>query len=146
MAAVPEMRASDGDRDRVAAELREHAAQGRLTMDEFNERLELVYQGRTYGDLQKITADLPGIDLHTLPAPQPKAPARRDDAVRKGLKAAWASWASVVAVCTVVWALTSPGDYFWPMWVGGPWGAILLVSSIFGLDPSHNNRGRQRDR
>ncbi|MEO3811663.1 DUF1707 domain-containing protein [Sphaerisporangium sp. B11E5] len=134
MAAAPEMRASDGDRDRVAAELREHAAQGRLTMEEFNERLELVYQGRTFGDLRKLTVDLPSIDLTSLPAPQPKTPARRDDAVRQGLRVAWASWASVVAVCTVVYLLTDPGGYYWPMWVGGPWGAILLVSTIFGLD------------
>jgi hypothetical protein len=139
MAAVPEMRASDGDRDRVAAELREHCAQGRLTMDEFNERLELLYQGRTYGDLQKITADLPGIDLNAMPAPQAKAPDRREDK-GKVLKAAWGSWASVVAVCTVIWLMTDAGGYFWPMWVAGPWGAILLVSTLFGLDPSHGSR------
>ncbi|MBB6471829.1 DUF1707 domain-containing protein [Sphaerisporangium rubeum] len=145
MAAAPEMRASDGDRDRVAGELREHAAQGRLTMEEFSERLELVYQSRTYGELQRITSDLPSTDLAATPA-KAEAPARagRDDAVRKGLKAAWGSWAMVVAICTVIYLMTSPGDYFWPMWVGGPWGVILLIGSIFGFDMSHHPPNKEQ--
>ncbi|MEV6986069.1 DUF1707 domain-containing protein [Sphaerisporangium sp. NPDC051017] len=142
MAATPDMRASDGDRDRIAATLREHCAQGRLTMEEFQERLELVYQGRTYGDLQKLTADLPDIDLQARPVPVP-APApgavQGPTEAQKGLKAAWATWAGAVAVCTVIWAMSDFGGYFWPMWVAGPWGAILLVSTIFGSNPK--NRG-----
>ncbi|GII89409.1 hypothetical protein Ssi03_73990 [Sphaerisporangium siamense] len=131
MAATPDMRASDGDRDKVAAALREHAAQGRLTMEEFQERLELVYQGRTYGDLQRLTADLPDIDLNARPA-APPAERERPGNAQKGLRAAWASWAMAVAVTTVIWALSDFGGYFWPMWVAGPWGAILLVSTLFG--------------
>ncbi|WP_308201555.1 DUF1707 SHOCT-like domain-containing protein [Sphaerisporangium perillae] len=142
MAATPDMRASDGDRDKVAAALREHCAQGRLTMEEFNERLEQVYQGRTYGDLQKLTADLPDIDMHALPAAQPPDRRPQPSNAQKGIKAAWASWASAVAVTTVIWALTSFGDYFWPMWVAGPWGAILLVATIFGSDPHGRDRRR----
>ncbi|GGK77885.1 hypothetical protein Sme01_43810 [Sphaerisporangium melleum] len=139
MAATPDMRASDGDRDRVAAVLREHCAQGRLTMEEFNERLELVYAGRTYGDLQKLTADLPDIDLNTLPAAQ--APEQRRVAkMHPGLKAAWTSWASAFGVCSVIYAMTDFGGYFWPMWVGGPWGVILLVSTLSGSAPQEGKR------
>ncbi|MEV5502392.1 DUF1707 domain-containing protein, partial [Nonomuraea fuscirosea] len=68
MANSPEMRASDADRDRVAAILREHTAQGRITMDEFNERLESLYKAKTYGELAKLTSDLPDVDLRRLPA------------------------------------------------------------------------------
>ena len=142
MAATPEMRASDGDRDRVAAALREHCAQGRLTMEEFNERLELVYQGRTFGDLRKLTADLPDIDLHALPASaRPPVRPSGPTPAQKGYKAAWASWASVFAVCTVIWALTDFGGYFWPMWVAGPWGAILLINTFFGLSDKTDGKG-----
>ena len=141
MAAAPEMRASDGDRDKVAGALREHAAQGRLTMEEFHERLELVYQSRTYGELQRITADLPGTDLAAAPAKAP-APAPRDN-VDKGLKAAWSAWSVSVAICTVIYLLSTPGGYFWPMWVAGPWGAILLVGSIFSFDPGRRGRGER---
>ena len=53
------MRVSDADRDRAAEVLREAAAQGRLSMDELDERLELAYAAKTYADLVPITRDLP---------------------------------------------------------------------------------------
>ncbi|RJL23539.1 DUF1707 SHOCT-like domain-containing protein [Bailinhaonella thermotolerans] len=135
MANAPEMRASDRDRDRVAEALREHCAQGRLTVDEFHERLEHLYQAKTLGQLAEITSDLPDIDLHQMRAPEPQAakpPAEKDS----GMRAAWASWASVTAITTAIWAIicVTAGEliYFWPIWVAGPWGAVLLVASIFG--------------
>lgn len=54
-----DLRASDTDRERVADLLREAAAQGRIDMDELDERLEAVYAARTYGELVPITRDLP---------------------------------------------------------------------------------------
>nr|BFD84595.1 DUF1707 domain-containing protein [Streptomyces sp. Xyl84] len=56
---VPELRASDADRERVAEVLRDALAEGRLDMAEFEERLEATYQARTYGELAPITRDLP---------------------------------------------------------------------------------------
>ncbi|WP_393916233.1 DUF1707 SHOCT-like domain-containing protein [Halostreptopolyspora alba] len=53
------MRISDADRDRVASILREAAAEGRITLEELEERLELGYRARTYADLEPLTADLP---------------------------------------------------------------------------------------
>ena len=67
MASDPRIRASDADRDRTAALLREHHAAGRLTAEEFNERLEKAYAAKTLGDLDELLADLPGIDLYKLP-------------------------------------------------------------------------------
>ncbi|MEU6041607.1 MULTISPECIES: DUF1707 SHOCT-like domain-containing protein [Actinomadura] len=55
---VRELRASDADRERVAAVLREALADGRLTIDEHAERTERVYAARTLGDLTGLTADL----------------------------------------------------------------------------------------
>ncbi|MFC4500433.1 MULTISPECIES: DUF1707 SHOCT-like domain-containing protein [Streptomyces] len=57
--AVPDLRASDADRERVAEVLRDAVAEGRLDMAEFEERLEQTYQARTYGELAPITRDLP---------------------------------------------------------------------------------------
>jgi hypothetical protein len=54
-----EMRASDSDRDRVAEVLREAAGDGRLTLEELQERLNQVYMAKTYADLEPITRDLP---------------------------------------------------------------------------------------
>ena len=53
------MRASDADRDRAAEVLREAAAEGRLSMEELNERLDVVYAAKTYEELAPATVDLP---------------------------------------------------------------------------------------
>lgn len=55
----PELRIGDAERDAAAASLREHYAQGRLTLDELNERLDASFAARTQGQLDKISADLP---------------------------------------------------------------------------------------
>jgi hypothetical protein len=60
--AVPDpqhLRASDADRERVAETLRQAAGDGRLTMDELDERLDAVYAAKTYAELVPITQDLP---------------------------------------------------------------------------------------
>ncbi|NGN66804.1 DUF1707 domain-containing protein [Streptomyces sp. A7024] len=56
---LPELRASDADRDRVAGILRDAMAEGRLGMEEFEERLEETYKARTYAELEPLTRDLP---------------------------------------------------------------------------------------
>lgn len=55
----PEVRASDADRHRVADILRDAAAEGRLSLEELEERLEGVYAAKTYAELEPFTADLP---------------------------------------------------------------------------------------
>jgi hypothetical protein len=56
---LPELRASDADRERVAEVLRDAVAEGRLDMEEFEERLEATYKARTYAELAPLTRDLP---------------------------------------------------------------------------------------
>jgi hypothetical protein len=63
----PRIRASDADRDRVAALLREHHAAGRLTAEEFHERMDAALNAKTLGELDELLADLPVIDLYELP-------------------------------------------------------------------------------
>jgi hypothetical protein len=53
------LRVSDDDRHRVAEQLRQAAGEGRLDLEELDERLEATYAARTYGDLVPITSDLP---------------------------------------------------------------------------------------
>ena len=54
------LRMSDAERERAAAELGEHYAQGRLTVEEHSERLDRIWAARTRGELGPIFADLPG--------------------------------------------------------------------------------------
>ncbi|MFF3270223.1 DUF1707 domain-containing protein [Streptomyces chrestomyceticus] len=56
---LPDLRASDADRDRVAGILRDALAEGRLAMEEFEERLTATYEARTVGALRPLVADLP---------------------------------------------------------------------------------------
>ncbi|MGW0362452.1 DUF1707 SHOCT-like domain-containing protein [Streptomyces sp. NPDC002990] len=65
---LPELRASDADRERVVERLRDAVAEGRLDMDEFQERLEAAYKSRTYAELEPLTRDLPAAS-----APMPAA-------------------------------------------------------------------------
>lgn len=60
MARRATLRASDADREQVAERLRHATAEGRLLAEELEERLEAVFSARTYGELDAITADLPG--------------------------------------------------------------------------------------
>ncbi|MFE9254772.1 DUF1707 domain-containing protein [Streptomyces sp. NPDC006879] len=56
---LPELRASDADRERVVERLRDAVAEGRLDMSEFEERMEAAYTSRTYAELEPLTRDLP---------------------------------------------------------------------------------------
>ncbi|WP_457784648.1 DUF1707 SHOCT-like domain-containing protein, partial [Streptomyces griseus] len=51
------MRASDAERERIAEMLREAVAEGRLDMDEFDQRLETAYKARTHGELEPLVQD-----------------------------------------------------------------------------------------
>ncbi|MDA0565863.1 DUF1707 domain-containing protein [Streptomonospora sp. S1-112] len=53
------IRASDADRDRVIERLREAVAEGRLTPQEHEERLDALYRAKTVGELAVVTRDLP---------------------------------------------------------------------------------------
>jgi len=56
---TPALRISDAERERTVRTLGEHHAVGRLTYDEFVERMDLAYDARTYEQLDVLTADLP---------------------------------------------------------------------------------------
>jgi hypothetical protein len=79
------LRISDDDRHRVAEVLREAAAEGRLDLEELDQRLEAAYAAKVYADLVPIVADLPGSHLpaatgHRAPVPAGGGtPARRFD-------------------------------------------------------------------
>jgi len=57
----------DRDRERILSTLREHYARGRLTLEEFSARSDLVFASRSYGELRAALRGLPvrlaGADL-----------------------------------------------------------------------------------
>ena len=64
-----QIRASDADRDHVCSMLQEHHAAGRLTAEEFAERMEAALRARTLGELEELLADLPHTDLRQYSLP-----------------------------------------------------------------------------
>jgi Domain of unknown function (DUF1707) len=149
----PHLRAADTDRAAVATVLGQHMSAGRLTLDEFDERLTRAYAAKTFGELEELTADLPAVDGGRAPEPErPHAPAtttgcgtgawshgssghgswgHADD-----LRSAWRSWLTTALIVLTIWAATSLAAweflYFWPVWVIGPWGAVLLARTLTG--------------
>jgi hypothetical protein len=88
MATGPDLRIGDADREAAAATLREHYAQGRLTLEEFNQRLDAVFAATTEGQLRHITRDLPHVPAP--PAALPVAPgAGRERSRRDYQSGAW---------------------------------------------------------
>jgi len=85
------IRASDQERESVVAVLRDAYADGRLTLEEFEERSSAGYAAKTWAELRELTADLPvqpllGADLnHRSQAAQPQAvpPALRPHQARR---------------------------------------------------------------
>jgi hypothetical protein len=153
----PQMRAADTDRDAVAHRLGEHMTAGRLTVAEYEDRVARAYDAKTYGELAELTSDLPSSRPATRPAPQPAAtgpcgPSPWGGAWSAGpsRRAVWGSWLSTALIVTTIWLITclSAGAflYFWPIWVIGPWGAVLLAQTLSGGGGRSRRRHRPHNR
>lgn len=152
----PQLRAADRDREAVATTLGRALAEGRLSVDEYEERLATAYAARTYGELAGLTADLPGAaPVQPVPAPErahaphPAGACGPAPWMRDGMRAIWGPWLATALIVTTIWLATSIGngrfEYFWPVWVIGPWGAVLLARTLTG-GPGHHPRDRSRRR
>jgi hypothetical protein len=64
----PSLRVSDADRERAVAVLRQHLLAGRLTLDEFSERVEAALQARVGADLARVQEDLPAVAAEATPS------------------------------------------------------------------------------
>jgi len=78
-ASSPDLRASDADRDRVIDVLRAATADGRLTADEFSERMEAALASRTFRELAPLTADLAAAPAQPKPENAPAEDVLRID-------------------------------------------------------------------
>jgi len=132
MTSVRTIRASDEDRERIAAALSGHYAAGRLTLEEFQERLDRAYAAKTLGELSDLMTDLPGTELSQLreqPSGNPPLPGLRTPGTvqaRDGtLPAFWRFWLVVTIGVFVLWLVSGP--------TVGPWfmlSAIILAFVI----------------
>jgi DUF1707 SHOCT-like domain len=129
-----EMRAADADRQAVAEKLKVALDEGRLDLHEYDDRLQRAYAAKTYGELNPLLADLPG-QVPVVPVVagfEPPAHPTVD-----WLREMWSSWIPVLMITTAIWAVGSLGaghvESYWPVWVVGPWAAVLMVGTVTGL-------------
>ena len=139
----PRIRASDADRDRATSLLREHHAAGRLTAEEFHDRMDQALDAKTLGELDDLMADLPAIDLYQLPdASLRRAPPRHGQSLLpadpdgSGSPARFApgtiavgAWAAVTSALVAIWAVAAVigvGTWF-------PWWALIAIPWIWAV-------------
>jgi hypothetical protein len=151
-----DMRAGDADRQRVADRLREALDEGRLSLYEFDERVQQAYGAKTYGDLNGLLDDLPTVvpahqaQLATTPPTPTPAPAGQEAQGSPGrhLAAIWGGWLTASLVTTGVWLATSmaSGGFrsFWPIWVIVPFGAVCLARTIRSGFGDHGYSAQRR--
>jgi hypothetical protein len=97
----PEIRVSDADREQTVKLLERHHVDGRLTWEEFSERMEAAFHARTREDLRRTLVDLPSLDER----PPPAEPAARSGTNWRSLLAPPVVVAALIAVAVLLWAL-----------------------------------------
>jgi hypothetical protein len=146
----PSLRASDAEREEVVVFLRESLAEGRLTIEEFGERLDAAYSAKTHSDFDPLVEDLPGrpyfgtrggpFDLSVVGTQLAEGwQARRQQSQRRR----WSRYLSVNALLWTVWGLSLlvPGHHNegpWPLLFTLPWGVLLLSRPRVRATPSHD--------
>lgn len=129
MATGPDLRIGDADREAAAAGLREHYALGRLTLQEFNHRLDAVFAATTQRQLTVLTRDLPALAAAPAPLPLTAAGNRRERARQQpppGFRARPGMIGVIIAALTA-WLLIS--ELQW--WIF-PWpGRLAIFLAIF---------------
>ncbi len=117
-----DLRLSDADRDKASEFLRQSFADGRLTLDEMEDRLEVVYAAKTGADLAGVFDDLP------VERARASGPPVRSPAPRRGVSDQLRIYLLVNGLMVAIWLLSGAG-YFWPIWVIVPWGFALAIKT-----------------
>lgn len=126
---APQTRIGDAERDQAVHLLGEHYAAGRLTKDEYDERVDAAWTARTRAGLDPLFWDLPAI----APAPEPRlAPSRRRP--RRSL------FLFLVVLVVALAALQAP----WWVWLVVAWMFIAGVSGKGGRCHSGHSKGSWR--
>ncbi|MFD3704587.1 DUF1707 domain-containing protein [Nocardia sp. NPDC058658] len=135
MEITPGTRASDAERQAIVDQLGTHMADGRLDLSEYDLRVAKVYATTTRDELAVVLSDLPALTKKQQAAPAERKPGSRFP-IWQRIEAG--SWLGVSVIVLVIWGLISlsAGEltYFWPMWVIGPWGAVLVFRVITGWE------------
>jgi hypothetical protein len=135
---------SEAERERVIRDLTRHCGDGRLTLDELEERVAEVCAATTTAEIEHALRFLPAKPMASSVPPRPSetprtlaAPPARShhlhtvDAKRGGeiaLRIHLAVYLSVIGLLVAIWFLTTPfGGGYWPIWPAMTWGTALAI-------------------
>ena len=124
-----DMRVGDAERERALVALRRHAAEGRLSAEELEERVEAALNARNHGELRALFHDLPD---------EPRR-IQREQSRRNANAEHFRVYLAVCALLVAIWAVSRAG-YFWPIWVIACWGMVFLMP---GCGPWRAPRSRR---
>ena len=128
MATRPDLRIGDSDREAAAAFLREHYAQGRLTLEEFNQRLDAVFAATTQGQLSTVIRDLPHAGVAAAAPPATRADPHEERSRQRYRSAPWRGLRMLPVIIAVmaVWLLLFDLHLraFWP-------GRLAIFLAVF---------------
>ncbi len=135
------MRASDADRDIVLRTLAEAYAEGRIDREEYDERADAIHAAKTLGELPKVLDDLvPATALVAM-----SSLSVEEQAVARWAKArrdAFMGFLIPTVVCWVIWAITMPGGFLWPVFPTIGSVIPLITMTVQKHDMIESNRRR----
>jgi Domain of unknown function (DUF1707) len=119
----PDLRVSQVERDRVVERLRANAGDGRLDMDELEERVEAALAAKTWRELEVLVADLPR-----------ERPPRPPRAAVRAVAAGSLAGAALPLLGGIAVIALAPAGFAWIGWTAiGWWFFAALPSAGFGF-------------
>ncbi|MEH6795251.1 MAG: DUF1707 domain-containing protein [Rhodococcus sp. (in: high G+C Gram-positive bacteria)] len=120
-----DLRVSNDEREVVVDTLGLAMGEGRLTLVEYEQRLDAVWASRTRGDLAEVVRDLPAAEKSTATDVSQTTSEWREYLDE------WRWWFGGAVIMNGIWAVQwiSDGEptNYWPLWPLGIWGAILIA-------------------
>lgn len=139
---MEKLRVGTAERESTVQILGSAMADGRLTMTEYEERVDDVWKSSTRGELARVTDDLPAVISEA------------EDAIDKSAEwreyfDEWRWWFIGAIIMTGIWGFQSISDGelngYWPGWPLGIW-ALILVAMIFMPDEDDDGDKKDRDK
>jgi Domain of unknown function (DUF1707) len=137
MSDMEKLRVGTTEREATVQVLGSAMADGKLTMAEYEERVDAVWKSTTRGELAQVTHDLPV-------AASENVVESKDAREWREYFDEWRWWFGGAIVMTGIWGFQSISDgepnNYWPMWPLGIW-ALILVAMIFMPEDKDDKEG-----
>lgn len=139
---MEKLRVGTAEREGAAQILGSAMADGRLTLAEYEERVDAVWKSSTRGELARVTDDLPAVTAES------ESDVDKSSEWREYFDE-WRWWFGGAIIMTGIWGFQSISDGelngYWPGWPLGIW-ALILVAMIFMPDDDEDDKKSKKKR